>query len=81
MAIECKVSNSSTNSIKRLNNDTAVKASTWLKEFGTNQVVPAGVISGVFKLNKLKQAQGAGLSLFWAEQLGVMLDWIESTRP
>jgi len=81
MAIECKVSNSATNSIKRLNNDTAVKATTWLKEFGTNQVVPAGVITGVFKLNKLKQAQGAGLTLFWAEQLGVMLDWIESTRP
>jgi hypothetical protein len=81
MAIECKVSNSATNSIKRLNNDTAVKATTWLKEFGTNQVVPATVITGVFKLNKLKQAQGAGLSLFWAEQLDVMLDWIESTRP
>ncbi|MGH2936663.1 MAG: XamI family restriction endonuclease [Solirubrobacterales bacterium] len=81
MAIECKVSNSATNSIKRLNNDTAVKATTWLKEFGTNQVVPAGVITGVFKLNKLKQAQGAGLSLFWAEQLDVMLEWIESTRP
>lgn len=81
MAIECKVSNSATNSIKRLNNDTAVKATTWLKEFGTNQVVPATVITGVFKLNKLKQAQGSGLSLFWAEQLDVMLDWIKSTRP
>jgi hypothetical protein len=80
MAIECKVSNSSTNSIKRLNNDTAVKATTWIKEFGTAQTVPAAVISGVFKLNKLKQAQGAGLSLFWAEKLDVMLDWIESTR-
>lgn len=80
MAIECKVSNSATNSIKRLNNDTAVKATTWLKEFGTNQVVPATVITGVFKLNKLKQAQGSGLSLFWAEQLDVLLDWIKSTR-
>jgi hypothetical protein len=81
MAIECKVSNSATNSIKRLNNDTAVKATTWLKEFGTNQVVPATVITGVFKLNKLKQAQGSGLSLFWAEQLDVMLDWVKSTQP
>lgn len=80
MAVECKVSNSSTNSIKRLNNDTAVKATTWIKEFGTAQTVPAAVITGVFKLNKLKQAQGAGLSLFWADKLGVMLDWIESTR-
>ena len=30
MAIECKVSNSATNSVKRLNNDAAVKAGYWL---------------------------------------------------
>ncbi len=34
MPIECKVSNSSTNSVKRLNNDAAVKAEVWLKDFG-----------------------------------------------
>ena len=34
MALECKVSNSSTNSIKRLNNDAAVKATTWRGDFG-----------------------------------------------
>jgi hypothetical protein len=32
LALECKVSNSSTNSIKRLNNDAAVKAGIWLSE-------------------------------------------------
>ena len=31
MPTECKVSNSSTNSVKRLNNDAAVKARTWIQ--------------------------------------------------
>lgn len=50
MPIECKVSNSATNSIKRLNNDAAVKASYWRKTFGDTQVVPVAVLSGVFNL-------------------------------
>ncbi len=80
MAVECKVSNSSTNSIKRLNNDAAVKAVAWIQEFGTAQTVPAAVISGVFKARNLKAAQEAGLTLFWAYKLEAMLAWIESTR-
>jgi hypothetical protein len=46
MPIECKVSNSSTNSVKRLNNDAVVKAKTWIEEFGTTNVVPTAVLSG-----------------------------------
>lgn len=80
MPTECKVSNSATNSIKRLNNDAAVKARVWLEEFGTRQVVPAAVISGVFKLGHLSSAQEAGLSLFWSHSLNQMLYWIEGTR-
>jgi XamI restriction endonuclease len=80
MPVECKVSNSSTNSIKRLNNDAAVKAIAWIQEFGTAQTVPAAVISGVFKARNLKSAQEAGLTLFWAYKLEAMLAWIESTR-
>ena len=34
MPTECKVSNSSTNSYKRINNDAAVKAVVWRQEFG-----------------------------------------------
>ena len=40
MPIECNVSNSTLNSVKRVKNDAAVKAETWLKDFGTTQVVP-----------------------------------------
>lgn len=80
MPIECKVSNSSTNSVKRLNNDAAKKAATWSKEFGTVNVVPAAVLAGVFKTHNLQQAQEDGLTIFWAHDLDPLVDFIEATR-
>lgn len=80
MAIECKVSNSATNSVKRLNNDAAVKAEYWIKQFGTAQVVPAAVLAGVFKVLNLEQAQARGLSLFWSHDLDKLGAFIESTK-
>ena len=80
LAIECKVSNSATNSIKRLNNDAAVKAEYWIKQFGQAQVVPAAVLSGVFKVLNLEQSQQRGLALFWAHDLSRLGAFIESTR-
>lgn len=80
MAIECKVSNSATNSVKRLNNDAAVKAGYWLKEFGQAQVVPAAMLAGVFKVLNLVQAQKRGLALFWAHDLAKLGEFIGSTQ-
>lgn len=80
MAIECKVSNSATNSVKRLNNDAAVKAEYWLKQFGTAQVVPAAGLAGVFKVLNLEQAQARGLSLFWSHDLDKLGAFINSTK-
>ncbi|MGK9274536.1 XamI family restriction endonuclease [Williamsia muralis] len=80
MPIECKVSNSSTNSVKRLNNDAAAKAKTWIQEFGTSNVVPTAVLSGVFKVHNLSRAQADGLTLFWAQRLDPMIEFINSTR-
>jgi hypothetical protein len=80
MTIECKVSNSATNSVKRLNNDAAAKAEAWIKDFGTRQVVPAAVLSGVYKLHNLQDAQDRGLALFWAHGLKALTDWIATTR-
>ncbi|KVA76468.1 XamI family restriction endonuclease [Burkholderia ubonensis] len=80
MAIECKVSNSATNSVKRLNNDAAVKAEYWIKQFGVAQVVPAAVLAGVFKVLNLEQAQARGLSLFWSHDLDKLGELIESTK-
>lgn len=80
MPTECKVSNSSTNSVKRLNNDAAVKARTWIQEFGTVTCVPAAVLSGIFKTRNLISAQADGLTLFWAHGLDRITSFITSTR-
>jgi hypothetical protein len=82
LALECKVSNSELNSIKRLNNDAASKATTWLKEFGDKNVVPSAVLSGVFKLRHVLRAQNdQRCTIFWAHDIGTMIKWIQSTRP
>ncbi len=80
LLLECKVSNSATNSVKRLNNDAEVKAGVWTKQFGNQQVVPSAVLSGVFKTRNLERAQSNGLTLWWAHGLHLLTDWIESTR-
>lgn len=80
MAIECKVSNSATNSVKRLNNDAAVKAEVWLSDFGTRNVVPVAVLSGVFKPHNLLNAQNRGLTLYWAHRLSDMTEWMDLIR-
>lgn len=80
MPIECKVSNSATNSVKRLNRDAAIKARVWIQQFGTVNCVPAAVLSGVFKTHNLVAAQNDGLSLFWAHDLDNLLAFIDATR-
>ena len=80
MPIEAKVSNSATNSIKRLNNDAAVKAKRWIELFGTSNAVPAAVLGGVFKLRNLQSAQNANLTIFWAHNLDAMVEFIDSTK-
>lgn len=77
MPLECKVSNSSTNSVKRLNNDAAVKADTWRREFGDRGVVPSAVLAGVFKRHNLEVAQRAGLTIFWRT---TWMPWQTSSR-
>ncbi|MFL6519191.1 MAG: XamI family restriction endonuclease [Chthoniobacterales bacterium] len=80
LPLECKVSNSALNSVKRLNHDAAAKAEAWKRDFGETQVVPTAVISGVFKLEKLMNAQQRGLTLFWAHSIEVMIGWIQQTK-
>lgn len=81
MPIECKVSNSSLNSVKRLNNDAAAKAEAWIRDFGATQVVPVAILSGVYNLQNLEEAQQRGLTLYWAHRLEDLTSWIDSTRP
>jgi len=66
--------------VKRLNNDAAAKAQAWINQFGTLGVVPVAVLSGVYKLGNLIDAQNSGLTLFWAHDLNQLLDWIKSAK-
>lgn len=80
LAIECKVSNSKVNSVKRVNNDAAVKAKIWTEQFGTQLIVPAAVIAGVFHPPNLISAQAAGLTIWWSHEIDHMINWINQTK-
>ena len=80
MPIECKVSNSSLNSRKRLNMEAAAKAERWLKGFGDQLIVPTAVISGVFKREYVENAQQRGLTIFWSHNLEALTTWLERLR-
>lgn len=78
LAIECKVSNSAVNSYKRVNHEAVGKARSWLSDFGRRQIVPAAVLSGVFKPENLATAQDEGLALFWAFRLADLAVFVEA---
>jgi hypothetical protein len=80
MPIECKVSNSGSNSYKRINNDAAVKAVVWNAELGSANCIPAAVLSGVFVLANLQYAQAKGLALYWEHDLSPLRAFIATTR-
>lgn len=49
-------------------------------DFGLRQVVPTAVLSGVYKLHNLLDAQERGLTVFWAHDLQPLTDWIASIK-
>ncbi len=81
LAVECKVSNSRINSVKRIKNDAAVKARLWIQEFGDRLIVPAAVIAGVYHPPNLVSAQRDGLTIWWSHDIDQMITWIDEARP
>jgi hypothetical protein len=81
MLIECKVSNSATNSYKRINHEAAGKAAKWTGAFGTAGVVPVAVIAGVFSPAALSSAQAAGLHIVWAHDFTPLRGFIVDLMP
>lgn len=63
-ALECKVSNSSTNSTKRLIREVVGKEGTWRTAFGQDTLV-GGYLAGVFSVKNLKDAQERSVLLFF----------------
>lgn len=79
LLIECKVSNSGTNSVKRLIREVAGKAPTWRAAFGRQQIT-AAVLSGVYTLKSLRDAQAAGVTLFWEYDLGALAGFVSGAE-
>ncbi|MDZ4654948.1 MAG: XamI family restriction endonuclease [Coriobacteriia bacterium] len=78
LAIECKVSNSYTNSVKRLIRETGGKSARWQNAFG-HQVVTAAVLAGVFKLKNLREAQDQhNVTVFWEHDLEQLAAFVKA---
>jgi hypothetical protein len=75
IAVEAKDSSSVVNSVKRVLNDTAAKARHWHGKFGET-IVPVALLSGVFGLDNLKDAQTSGLYLVWSHDLDSFASWL-----
>lgn len=79
MCIECKVSNSAVNSYKRVVHDTGGKAAHWYQQLGKAQVIPCGVLSGVFNPANLAQVQeDSSVYLFWQHRLDDLARFVKS---
>lgn len=77
VALEAKDSSSALNSVKRLNNDTAAKAKHFATEGGKN-IINVALLSGVFKIESLLNAQASGLYLVWSHDLDGFIAWVKS---
>ncbi len=75
LALECKVSNSSLNRVKRLIRETGGKSRAWRSAFGL-QVITGAVLSGVYKLVNLLDAQeNYGIAIFWEHDLAPLQEF------
>lgn len=75
LLIECKVSNSDVNSVKRLNREVGGKAGHWRDVFG-QQATTAAALAGVYKLRNLEEAQAAGVMIFWEHDLEPLAEFL-----
>ena len=77
LALECKVSNGPKNSWKRLQREVGGKADTWKQAYGS-QIVTGAVLSGVFDLKCLVDAQNRqGVVLFWQHDLSPLVKFLQ----
>jgi hypothetical protein len=80
LALECKVSNSALNSVKRLIRETGGKARAWRNAFGL-QAITGAVLAGVYKLGNLLDAQeNYGIAIFWELRLRALQQFVAQAR-
>ena len=78
LALECKVSNDTTNSIKRTN-DVLNKVRAWQTHWG-NFVVTGAMLQGVFAPNDIQKLLDANVKVFWSHDIQGLADWLTTAR-
>jgi hypothetical protein len=78
LALECKVSNDATNSVKRVN-DVLKKASAWKRQWG-RFVVTGALLQGVFSTKEPRRLLEEDVEVFWSHRLDELEKWLEERR-
>lgn len=75
LAMECKVTNDETNSVKRVN-DVIKKAAAWRDHWG-NFVQPAALLAGVIKQGDIQRLLENNVLVFWSHRLDLLETWLD----
>ena len=75
LAIECKVTNDETNSVKRIN-DVLKKATAWREHWGSGFIQPAALLQGVIKQADVEHLLEADIEVFWSHRLDLFDEWL-----
>ncbi|MGP6089495.1 MULTISPECIES: XamI family restriction endonuclease [Roseobacteraceae] len=75
-AMECKVTNDATNSVKRIN-DVLKKAAAWKLHWGSF-VETAALLQGVIKPEDVQRLTDEGVKVFWSHDLDSFSAWVQS---
>jgi len=74
LAMECKVTNDETNSVKRVN-DILKKATAWKEHWGSF-VMTAALLQGVIAPKDVQRLTDAGVLVFWSHDLDTFRSWL-----
>lgn len=76
LAMECKVTNDATNSVKRIN-DVLKKATAWKDHWGSF-VMTAALLQGVIAAKDVQRLSDAGVHVFWSHDLAKFKKWLRA---
>ena len=76
LAMECKVTNDQTNSVKRVN-DVLKKATAWQDHWGSF-IRTAALLQGVVAYKDVERLLAANVKVFWSHDLHVFSAWIDA---
>lgn len=78
LALECKVTNDETNSVKRID-DVLNKSNAWKIKWGSF-VKPAALLQGIIKESDVKRLLSGGVEVFWSHRLDLFENWIDANE-